>query len=182
MAAPPAAAPPPAAPASPGAPAPNASADPYAATDFLPITRQEIVDAAVWSFENRLDEGFALSAEEQSRGESIVVADAKDSTARLAGFHADEQAPDYQPQLVEETVRRELPESTHDILGIVDLITDKPFRKIAPFPVPYLASRRAASSATFRTTLAYLRKFSVLILPPFFSLSVLKSCFLSTLS
>ena len=35
-----------AAPASPGTPAPNANADPYAATDFLPITRQEIVDAA----------------------------------------------------------------------------------------------------------------------------------------
>lgn len=90
---------------------------------FEDLPASDIVDASVAAFEAEIAGGIALDSAEASIGASIVVAAAKDAVAEMAQVHADEQAPEYQPILVEETVRFELP-GPRDLLGIIDLATD----------------------------------------------------------
>lgn len=82
---------------------------------------ESIVDAAVAAFEAEAHGGVALSDLESSRGATVVIGEAKDSVAAMAKVHAEQQAPDYQPRLIEQTVRIELPNAPHDLLGIIDL-------------------------------------------------------------
>lgn len=92
----------------------------------LDMPAKQIVDAAVNSFDRRIKgDGVLLSEDEQSRGQEVVVGEARDQTAELAAFYAKHQAPDYQPALVEEKVRIELPMCSHDLLGIVDLADEQ---------------------------------------------------------
>lgn len=87
------------------------------------LPARDLVDASVAEFENALArEGVQLSEEEESRGVSAVLAEAKDDTAVYAEAFARLQAPDYQPLLVEERVRIELPSASHDLLGYLDLM------------------------------------------------------------
>ncbi|MHC4181374.1 MAG: PD-(D/E)XK nuclease family protein [Planctomycetota bacterium] len=85
----------------------------------------EIVDAAVAAFDARAAAGYALSDDEASRGAKIVVGEAKDQTAVLAGVHAEQQAPDYQPAAVEQKTRIVLPKASRDLLAITDLRDDQ---------------------------------------------------------
>lgn len=85
----------------------------------LPVS--DIVDAAVASFEKDVKAGFVLSQEETSRGTKTVIAEAKDDVVELARVHAIEQAPEYQPTMVEARVRIVLPDAPRDLLGIIDL-------------------------------------------------------------
>jgi hypothetical protein len=66
------------------------------------LPAREIVDAAVSAFETQVHGGLSLTDEEMGRGASIVVGEAKDDVAELADVHARQQAPDYQPILVEQ--------------------------------------------------------------------------------
>jgi hypothetical protein len=85
-----------------------------------------IVQAAIHGFENRVaGDGFLLSEEEASRGAKVVLGEAKDLTAKLAGAHAEHQAPDYQPVAVEHTTRIVFPNASHDLLGVTDLRDDQ---------------------------------------------------------
>lgn len=87
---------------------------------------KQIVGAAVSGFEKRVaGDGFSLSEEEASRGAKVVLGEAKDLTAKLAGAHAEHQAPDYQPVAVEHTTRIVFPNASHDLLGVTDLRDDK---------------------------------------------------------
>lgn len=88
------------------------------------LPEKDIVAAAVAKFETEKAGGYALTAEEQARGASVVLGEAKDMTAILAKLHAQEQAPDYQPVAVEHTTRIILPKSSHDLLAITDLRDD----------------------------------------------------------
>jgi hypothetical protein len=81
----------------------------------------QIVEAAVAGFEAQLAGGVQLSDEEVAVGMRKVVADAKDDVAEMALVHAQDQAPDYQPVLVEERVTIALP-GPRDLLGIIDLV------------------------------------------------------------
>lgn len=81
----------------------------------------EIIDAAMAAFESGTHGGYSLSDEERGRGSIAVLAEAKDDLAELAQVHAKQQAPDYQPVLVEQMVRIELPDAPRDLLGIIDL-------------------------------------------------------------
>jgi hypothetical protein len=83
------------------------------------------VEAAVAAFDESVHGGYVLSDEEMSRGPSVVIGEAKDDLANLATVHAKHQAPDYQPVLVEQSVRIELPSAPRDLLGIIDLADDK---------------------------------------------------------
>jgi hypothetical protein len=80
----------------------------------------QIVEAAVAGFEGAIHGSYALSDEEASRGAGIVLGEAKDAIVRMAQCHATEQAPEYQPVMVEEKVRIVLP-GPRDLLGIIDL-------------------------------------------------------------
>jgi len=102
----------------------------------MDLPKPEIVEATVAAFEAGLHGMYALTDEERSRGVSVVIGEAKDRLVEVATCHADEQAPDYQPVMVEETVRIELP-GPRDILGIIDLADD--LNRITDFKT---ASRR----------------------------------------
>jgi RecB family exonuclease len=80
----------------------------------LPV--DDIVGAAVAEYE--------LHAKD-CESNSLTIGQEKDSLVRLAELHAKEQAPDYQPVIVEQSVRIELPNSNRDLLGIIDLADDK---------------------------------------------------------
>lgn len=88
------------------------------------LSAKDIVAAAVAAFDLQTNAGFVLSDDEASRGAPVVLGEAKDSLAVMAECHAKEQAPDYQPVLVEETVRIALP-GPRDLLGIIDLADDR---------------------------------------------------------
>jgi hypothetical protein len=82
----------------------------------------DIVDAAVAGFESRsAGDGYMLTDEEATVGAKKVLGEARDQVAQLAGLHAKEQAPDYQPVVVEHLTRILLPNATHDLLAITDL-------------------------------------------------------------
>lgn len=89
----------------------------------LPVS--DIVDAAVAAFEAETHGELAFTREETSRGIKAVIGDAKDAVADMATVHATEQAPDYQPVLVEAKVRIELPNAPRDLLGVIDLADEQ---------------------------------------------------------
>jgi len=88
------------------------------------LPKIQIVDAAVAEFEAQLHGEIALTPEELSRGTEIVFGEAKDDLVVMAGLHASEQAPDYQPIIVEQRIRIELQNSPRDLLGVIDLADD----------------------------------------------------------
>lgn len=89
------------------------------------LPASDIVDAAVAGFEAELAGGFELSADEVSIGAKKVIGDTKDVVADLAELAANKMCPEYQPTLVEQRVRVLLPQSSHDLVGIIDLVDDK---------------------------------------------------------
>ena len=89
------------------------------------LPASEIVEAAVAAFDAKVAGSYALSDDEASRGAKVVLGEAKDQLAGLAGCHAKEQAPDYQPVAVEHTTRIVFPNATHDMLAVTDLRDDQ---------------------------------------------------------
>lgn len=89
------------------------------------LSVSDIKDAAAAAFEEEVRGSYVLTADEVSRGPKLVVAEAKDETVALAELHAREQAPDYQPIAVERECRIVFPNSTHDLLGFIDLEDDQ---------------------------------------------------------
>ncbi len=85
----------------------------------------EIIDVAVASFDAELPGGYILNEEETSQGVENVLGRARDDLADFALVHAREQAPDYQPTHVEQTVRIELPNAPRDLLAVIDLADDQ---------------------------------------------------------
>lgn len=83
----------------------------------------DIIAAAVAGFEGAVAGGYQLTPDEQSVGPKKVIGTAKDQVAALAKLHAKEVAPAYQPAEVEKPCRIVLPDSTHDIIGFVDVVT-----------------------------------------------------------
>lgn len=92
---------------------------------FVDLPVDDIIDASVAAFEHECERrGYQLDDDEKSRGAVVVVAEAKDEVAELAKAYAKEQAPQYQPILVEEPVRIVVPNSSHDIFGYIDLLAE----------------------------------------------------------
>jgi len=90
------------------------------------LPEAQIVDKAVSTFEEKIKhEGLMLSEDELARGEKVIVAEGKDEVAGLAKVLHSGVFPRYQPKLIEEEQRIELPAASHDLMGIIDLIDDK---------------------------------------------------------
>lgn len=84
----------------------------------------EIVEAAVASVESAIArEGLLLSEEESGKSLRAIIGSTKDVAAKLALFHAIEQAPEYQPAKVEAPVRILLPDLPRDLFGYLDVLT-----------------------------------------------------------
>lgn len=88
------------------------------------IPQSDFVDFAVSQFDGGLTTGVHLSKEDESIGASKVIGKTRDEVADLSRFHIREQAPGYDPVLVEERFRLSLPGS-HDLVGVVDLYDRK---------------------------------------------------------
>ncbi len=89
----------------------------------LPVS--EIVEAAVAKFEGELTKGVTLTDDEESAGPQKTIGSAKDDLVAIAQLHAEKQAPEYQPIMVEKLVRIELASSPCDLLGIIDLADER---------------------------------------------------------
>ena len=89
------------------------------------VSLEDFREMAAATFEDCRERGIGLTEDEDSRGSKVVLGEAKDVAVKLAGCHGTLQAPSYQPTSVEREVRIVLPNSTHDLLGFIDLETDK---------------------------------------------------------
>ena len=89
----------------------------------LPVS--DVVDAAVAKFDLELAGGYSLSPDETSRGATIVIGESRDTVATLAELAGEQLCPQYQPKFVEQAVRVELPDSSHDLFGVLDLADDQ---------------------------------------------------------
>lgn len=82
---------------------------------------EDMVDMADATFLERVrTDGLWLSEEEQSRGQDVVVEEGRGRARVFAQCHAEEQAPEYQPELVEEKYIIPLP-GDYDLMGVLDL-------------------------------------------------------------
>ncbi len=84
----------------------------------------QIVDAAVAACMTGFASEVSLTKEEASRGLRAVAANAIDDLVDLVDCHAHQQAPDYQPIMVEQRVRIEL-DGPRDLLAVIDLGDDE---------------------------------------------------------
>lgn len=84
------------------------------------LPKSEIVEAAVSSYEMKIKaDGYQLKEGETKKD----VDGTRDLVATLAEAHAEKQAPEYQPKEVEKKFRIELPALSHDVVGVIDLVT-----------------------------------------------------------
>ena len=90
------------------------------------ISVSDAKGVAAAKFEDSIEVyGITLTPDEKSTGKAKVLSQAKDRSVAMAGAHMELQAHNYQPLFSEETVRLEIPQSSHDFLGVIDCITDK---------------------------------------------------------
>lgn len=113
----------------------------------LPET--EIVEAAAAAFDEAAAGGLTLSAEEAARGAPAVLGEAKENLVDMARCHARQQAPDYQPILVEQVVRIELP-GPRDLLGVIDLADDRD--RVVDFKTSGKAKPQSEADASVQLT------------------------------
>jgi len=84
----------------------------------------QIVDASVAQLELEAAKGVELAAEDRGRSRQLVHGEAVDEVAKLARLHATTQAPVYQPVAVETAIRVVLPDKTHDLVSVLDMVDD----------------------------------------------------------
>lgn len=90
------------------------------------LKTETVVEVAVNTFKDTVKhEGLFLNEEEETQGKAKVMGKAIDETVKLSELLMAEVSPKYQPIEIEETQLIELPNSTHDLKGIIDLKIDK---------------------------------------------------------
>jgi hypothetical protein len=90
------------------------------------MSEDKLCQIAVAAVDTRIqEEGISLTREEQTVGVAKVVGQLKDRSVGLTRLFAKEVAPTIRPASVEETVRVVIPESSHDLLGRLDLTSDQ---------------------------------------------------------
>lgn len=86
---------------------------------------EDMVDMADATFIERMrSDGLWLSEEEQSRGKDAVVEEGRGRARVFAQCHAEQQAPEYQPELVEEKYIIPLP-GEYDLMGVLDMADEQ---------------------------------------------------------
>lgn len=89
------------------------------------LPKDEIVGVAVSAFEAESQGDLFLSEEDAGRGIKAVIGEALDETVRYAKAHAELQAPEYQPALVEESIDIASGVPGKNLRGVLDLATEK---------------------------------------------------------
>ena len=88
------------------------------------LPAREIIDAGIAAFEDEARGGVMLTSDEAAIGAAKLLGDTKDDLVAILDVHARQQAPDYQPILVEEPIRIPL-DAPRDLLGVLDLATER---------------------------------------------------------
>jgi hypothetical protein len=100
-------------------------ADEYKIATREVMGQEHVRDATAAAFDSALMAGgVLLDSDEESRGKSVVVGEAKDSAIRLIDAWRDNIAPTYQPDLVEKRIEIRVPNIAPKLVGIVDLATE----------------------------------------------------------
>jgi len=112
------------------------------------LPASDLRDIAVASFEAQLhsEKGVWLSPDQSGVGSKTIIGEAIDDTVALTDLYAAEVAPAYQPTMVEQTFKIELP-GERDFLGVIDMIDDK--RRV----VDYKSAAKAKTQAEADTSL-----------------------------
>jgi hypothetical protein len=85
------------------------------------LPASEIVDAAAEKFRAEASGEVAFTEEERAQGIKATIGQALDETVRYAQAHAEQQAPDYQPVLIEERVEIATGIPGRSLMGVLDL-------------------------------------------------------------
>lgn len=88
------------------------------------LPAHEIIDVGVAAFAAEAKGGIILTADEASAGVPALLAATTDDLVAILDVHAKAQAPAYQPIMVEQLVRLDLPAAPRDLLGVIDVATD----------------------------------------------------------
>lgn len=86
---------------------------------------KDIVDLSASLVTNEIHAGISLMPSETGIPLSVLKGRATDDVVKMARLHAMVQAPLYQPTKVEESIRVNLPNCTHDLLTVLDMADDK---------------------------------------------------------
>lgn len=90
------------------------------------LPTQDIIDISVSEFDNKLSaDGILLTPDEVTKGYKNVIGEARDAVEVLSGLYAEEVAPVYQPQFVEQKHTVELPNASHDLVAYMDIADTK---------------------------------------------------------
>lgn len=87
----------------------------------------DVVDYAVANFDDRVRTEGVFVTPGDEKPEQELIGKAKDETVKLTELLMTDVAPRTQPKAVEERQKIEVPASTHDLLGIIDLIDENDF-------------------------------------------------------
>jgi hypothetical protein len=88
------------------------------------LSEAELTAIAASAFDEKVKrEGVELTREEKGIGAQKAIGQGKDGAVRLTKLYSKAVAPDIQPDLVEERVRIELPDSPMDMVGVIDVTT-----------------------------------------------------------
>jgi len=89
------------------------------------LPKKDIAEISVTEMERSLGYGVMLTPEEDSVGKDIIIGKAKDSVVVFADLYSDFVAPEYQPVFTEEKQRIVIPDSSHDLMAVMDVADDK---------------------------------------------------------
>jgi hypothetical protein len=113
----------------------------------LPV--EDLKDIAAARFDLEISGGFAMTSDEESVGRDKVLGEAKDTAVAMAAFFGQEIAQDYQPVLVEQSFRIELP-GEYDFVGVIDLADDQ--RRIVDLKTSMKAKNPIDAEASLQLT------------------------------
>ncbi len=89
------------------------------------LPAKDIIETTADSFEQEKKGGFILTKEEESVGLQKTLGQVKDRAVILSGLFSKAVAPLYQPVMVEQTFKIEIPAAPFDISGRIDMLDDR---------------------------------------------------------
>jgi hypothetical protein len=116
---------------------------------FADLPLADMQEATAAEFEAATKGGYVLNPEEAGQGAANVLGAAKDQAVKLIGVYATRQAPEYQPVIIEERVRIELP-LVRDFVGVIDLADDQD--RIVDFKTASRSKQQAEADSSQQLT------------------------------
>jgi hypothetical protein len=116
---------------------------------YVDLTPRQIEEAAVAGYETSIAGGISFTTDEVGQGAANVIGAAKRDLADMAFEHAKKQAPDYQPVMVEQPVKIELP-GPRDLLMVIDIFDDQ--GRVTDFKTARKSKKQADADTSIQLT------------------------------